>query len=89
MSMNENGNGTFQLLAMIAGLMVAPIMAPALIWTTIAANLPLTLVIAQLVVVAVISKLLLRKLFRWQSLIESGPEGQAVGNLWSSEPSNG
>jgi hypothetical protein len=89
--MNENSNdtGTVQLLAMVTGLMVAPIMTPALIWTTIATNLPLALVIAQLVMMALISKLLLRKLFRCHTPIEDGSGGHAVHNPWSSEPSNG
>jgi hypothetical protein len=43
----------------------------------------------QLVVLAVISKLLLRKLFRVDEPVEDGYDSQTMSNPWSSEPSNG
>jgi hypothetical protein len=89
--MNENSTqyGTIQLLGMIAGVLVAPAITPMLIWTTIAANLPLALVILQLVVIALMSKLLLRKLFRFYELTDGDRGGQTTSNPWSTEPSNG
>jgi hypothetical protein len=53
-----------QLLGMIAGLTVAPVATPVLIWATIAANLPLTPVIAQLFAMAVFSNWFSRKTIR-------------------------
>lgn len=89
--MNENSTqyGTIQLLGMIAGVLVAPAITPALIWTTIAANLPLALVILQLVVMGLISKLLLSKLFRFRELNHGDHGGRTTSNPWSTEPSSG
>jgi hypothetical protein len=78
-----------QLLGMVTGLMVAPVATPALIWATIASNLPLALVIGQLFVVAAISNWLSRKTIRNYQLIEGSGDGQTMGNPWSSEPPNG
>jgi hypothetical protein len=61
---SQSGAGTMQLLGMIAGLTVAPVATPVLIWATIAANLPLTLVIAQLFAMAVFSNWFSRKTIR-------------------------
>ncbi|WAJ44870.1 hypothetical protein OK015_27915 [Mycobacterium sp. Aquia_216] len=89
--MNENRSqgGAIQLLGMIAGLMLAPIATPALIWATIAANLPLALVIVQLFVMAVISNWLSRKTIRPHELIEDDRDDQAMSNLWSRGAPNG
>jgi uncharacterized membrane protein YfcA len=77
-----------QLLGMIAGLMVAPIATPTLIWATIAADLPLALVILQLLVMAAFSNWLSRKTIRNYNLVEGAGDDQAMGNLWSSAPRN-
>jgi hypothetical protein len=47
-------------LCVLAGSIAGPLATPALIWVTIAANLPLALVIAQLFAMAVISNWLSR-----------------------------
>jgi uncharacterized membrane protein YfcA len=78
-----------QLLGMIAGLMVAPVATPALIWATIAANLPLALVIAQLFAMAVFSNWLSRKTIRDYKPAEADRDDQTLSNPWSSEPPNG
>jgi hypothetical protein len=78
-----------QLLGMIAGLMVAPVATPALIWATIAANLPLALVIAQLFAMAVFSNWLSRKTIRDYNPAEGDSDDQTLSNPWSSEPPNG
>ena len=78
-----------QLLGMIAGLMVAPVATPALIWATIAADLPLALVIVQLFAMAVISNWFSRKTIRDYKLAEGDSEDQTLSNPWSSEPPNG
>jgi uncharacterized membrane protein YfcA len=78
-----------QLLGMIAGLMVAPIATPTLIWGTIAADLPLALVILQLIVMAVFSNWLSRKTIRDYNPAEGHSDDQTLSNPWSSEPPNG
>ncbi|MCV7410882.1 hypothetical protein AWC05_26140 [Mycobacterium florentinum] len=89
--MNENSTqyGTIQLLSMVAGALVAPAITPALTWTTIATNLPLALVIVQLVAMALISNLLLHKLFRFHELNDGDRDDQATSNPCSGEPPNG
>lgn len=78
-----------QLLGMLAGLLIAPVLTPALIWATIAANLPLALVIVQLFVMAVISNWLSRKMIRSYELTDSVGAEETMSNPWNSEPSNG
>jgi uncharacterized membrane protein YfcA len=78
-----------QLLGMIAGLMVAPVATPALIWATIAADLPLALVIVQLFAMAVFSNWFSRKTIRNYRSIEGDSDDQTLSNPWSSEPPNG
>jgi uncharacterized membrane protein len=88
--MNENRSqgGAIQLLAMMTGLMVAPVITPALIWATLAANLPLALVIVQLFVMAVVSNWLSRKTIHHHKLIDDAGDDQTIDSC-SSEPSNG
>jgi len=88
--MNEtrSQSGTMQLLGMMAGLMVAPVMMPALIWVTVVANLPLALVIAQLFILAVFSNWFSRRMIRHHVPIEDGSPDQTTRNSWSSEPSD-
>ena len=78
-----------QLLGMIAGLTVAPVATPVLIWATIAANLPLTLVIAQLFAMAVFSNWFSRKTIRDYKPAEGDRGDQTLSNPWSTEPPNG
>jgi uncharacterized membrane protein len=89
--MNENRSqgGAIQLLGMMTGLMVAPVVTPALIWATIAANLPLALVIVQLFVMAVISNWLSRKMIHHHKLIDEADDDETMSEPWSSEPLNG
>jgi membrane protein implicated in regulation of membrane protease activity len=91
--MNRNGNqsdiGAMQLLGMVAGLLIAPVATPALIWATVAANLPLALVIVQLFVMAVISNWLSRRMIRNYELTDGAGDDETMSNPWSSEPSNG
>ena len=77
-----------QLLGMIAGLMVAPVATPVLIWATVAANLPLALVIAQLFAMAVFSNWFSRKTIRDYKPAEGDSEDRTLSNPWSSEPPN-
>ncbi len=51
-------------MGMLAGLVLTPAATPALIWAAIATDLPLTLVIFQLIVMAVTSNMLLCNLIR-------------------------
>jgi uncharacterized membrane protein len=81
--------GAMQLLGMLAGLLIAPVATPALIWATIAANLPLALVIVQLFVMAAISNWLSRKTIRNYELADGGGADETMSNPWSGEPSNG
>lgn len=81
--------GAMQLLGMLAGLLIAPVATPALIWATIAADLPLTLVIGQLFVMAVISNWLSRKTIRNYEPTDGVGADETMGNPWSSEPSTG
>jgi hypothetical protein len=78
-----------QLLGMIAGLMVAPVATPALIWATIAANLPLALVIVQLFAMALFSNWFSRKTIRDYKPTEGDSDDQTLSNPWNSEPPNG
>jgi hypothetical protein len=86
---SQSGAGTMQLLGMIAGLMVAPVATPALIWATIAADPPLALVIVQLFAMAVISNWFSRKTIRDYKPAEGDSDDQTLSNPWSSEPPNG
>jgi hypothetical protein len=86
---SQHDTGTMQLLGMVAGLMVAPVATPALIWATIAANLPLTPVIMQLFALAVFSNWLSRKAIRNYKSIEGTSDDLTLSNTWSSEPPNG
>jgi uncharacterized membrane protein YfcA len=78
-----------QLLGMIAGLMVAPVATPALIWAAIAADLPLALVIVQLIAMAVFSNWFSRKTIRDYKPAEGDRGDRTLSNPWSSEPPNG
>lgn len=49
---------------MLAGLMLTPAATPSLVWAAIAADLPLTLVSFQLIIMAVTSNILLCNLIR-------------------------
>jgi hypothetical protein len=89
MNGDSGRSGTIRLVAMVTGLLVAPAITPALIWTTIAANLPLGVVITQLVALALISKIVFRRLFRLCEPIDSHGGAPAVAKSWSSEPANG
>ncbi|OBA61975.1 hypothetical protein A5647_09070 [Mycobacterium sp. 1100029.7] len=88
MNPRESQRGTVQLLAMMAGLLVAPAVAPALVWAAITANLPFTLVIVQLFVVVTISKVLLRKLIRVHQAMQDDPGDPTLNKSWSSEPAS-
>jgi hypothetical protein len=57
----SSNQGSVHALAVLAGSMVAPTATPALVWATIAADLPLVLVILELLVMATISNWLSRK----------------------------
>jgi len=81
----QSGAGTMQLLGIIAGLMVAPVAMPALIWATIAANLPLTVVIVPLFVMAVLSNWLSRKIIRNYKPGDGASGDLTLSNTWSSE----
>jgi hypothetical protein len=52
--------GAIRVLGTLAGLMIAPVATPALIWVTVATDLPLAVVIPQLAVMATISHWLSR-----------------------------
>jgi hypothetical protein len=52
---NQKGSGAVQLAAMLVGFMVGPVATPALIWFTLAADLPLALVILLLITMVVVS----------------------------------
>ncbi len=78
-----------QLLGVTAGLVVAPVATPVLIWATIAVNLPLTPVIMQLVGIAVFSNWLSRKTIRRCNPVEEANDDQPLSKPWSSEPPNG
>ena len=89
MNGTRNQSGTMQLLGMMAGLMVAPVLTPALIWATVMANLPLALVIVQLLVLAAFSNWFSRRMIRHHEPIEDGNHDQTTRNPWSTEPSHG
>ncbi|WAC92059.1 hypothetical protein [Mycobacterium sp. Aquia_213] len=89
MNENKSQTGTIQLLGVMTGLMVAPVITPALIWATIAANLPLALVIVQLLAMAVFSNWLSRKAIGDHATIEGARDDQTMGDPWSNDPSNG
>ena len=89
MNPSASQRGTVQLLGMVAGLMIAPVATPALIWTTIAANLPLALVILQLFVMAVFSNWLSRKTIHYYDMTEGSGDPQTMGETRSSEAPNG
>ncbi|GLE51671.1 hypothetical protein [Mycobacterium montefiorense] len=85
---SQNNFGAMQLMGILAGLMIAPVATPALIWATITANLPLALVIMQLFVMAVVLNWLSRKMIRNHELTDDSDD-DTMSNPWSSEPSNG
>ncbi|CDO91145.1 hypothetical protein AWC29_03470 [Mycobacterium triplex] len=82
-------SGAIQPLGMVAGSLVAPVITPALIWATIAANLPLALVIVQLFAMAVFSNWVSRKLIHDHAPIEGNYHDHAMSKPWSAGPSNG
>jgi hypothetical protein len=88
--MNEarSQSGTMQLLGMVAGLTLAPVMAPAIIWGTVAANLPLALVAVQLIILAMLSNWFSRRMIRHQDPIEDGSQDRTTRSPWGSERSN-
>jgi hypothetical protein len=89
MNTSASRRGTVELLGMVAGLMIAPVATPALIWATIAANLPLALVILQLFVMAVFSNWLSRKTIHDYGMAEGSGDPQTKCETWSSEAPNG
>lgn len=70
----ECNQNAIRVLGMLAGLMIAPVATPALIWVTVAANLPLAVVIPQLIVMAVISQWLSRITVHACKLVDGGRE---------------
>jgi hypothetical protein len=72
-------SGAIQLLGVLGGLMVAPVVTPALIWATIAADLPLALVILQLFIMSVISNWLSHIIVRSFKPFESNRDDQTAG----------
>jgi hypothetical protein len=89
MNPSASQRGTVQLLGMVAGLMIAPVATPALIWATVAANLPLALVILQLFVMAVFSNWVSRKTIHHYDMTEGSDDPQTMGETWSSEAPSG
>jgi hypothetical protein len=59
---------------MLAGVILAPAATPALIWVTVAADLPLALVILQLLVMAAVSHSLTRITIRALVPAEEWPQ---------------
>jgi hypothetical protein len=66
---------------MLAGFMAVPLATPALMWMTLAANLPLALMIRQLIVMAVISNWLSHIAIRIWRLAEVGSQDPHTNNV--------
>jgi hypothetical protein len=74
---------------MFLGFMVAPVATPALIWATLAADLPLVLVIVQLFIIAAMSNWLSHITVRACQLFERGGDDHTIGKSWNTEPRSG
>jgi hypothetical protein len=74
---------------MFLGLMVAPVATPALIWATLAADLPLVLVIVQVFIMAAVSNWLSHIMVRASQLFEGSGDDQTIGKSWNTEPRSG
>ena len=70
-----------QLGAMLVAFMVGPIATPALIWFTLAADLPLALVILLLVTMAVVSNGLSHIIIRRYNVAEAGGPHTTGGDV--------
>jgi hypothetical protein len=77
---NQTGSGAVQLAAMLVGFMVGPVVMPALIWFTLAADLPLALIILLLITMVVVSNGLSHIIIRIYNLTEAGGSGHAMDN---------
>ncbi|MCV7029178.1 hypothetical protein [Mycobacterium sherrisii] len=89
MTAHANRHGALRVVGMVVGVMIAPVFAPTLIWATIAVDLPLAVVIFQLLTLAAISNTLAHSLIRNYPPGEDGV-GQAMSDKsWSSEPASG
>jgi hypothetical protein len=74
-----------QLLGMFLGLIVAPIATPALIWATLATDLPPVLVILQLFIMAAVSNWLSHTIIRACKAFEGGGGDLTIGKSWNTE----
>lgn len=70
-----------QLGAILVGFMVGPIATPALIWFTLAADLPLALIILLLITMALVSNGLSHIIIRRYDMAEAGNAGQTGRNV--------
>jgi hypothetical protein len=76
----QTGSGTVQLAAMLAGFMVGPVATPALIWITLAADLPLALIMLLLITMGIVSNGLSHAIIRIYNLTEPGGSRHATHN---------
>jgi hypothetical protein len=74
---------------MFLGLTVAPVATPALIWATLATDLPLVLVIVQLFIMAAMSNWLSHIIVRACQLFESNGDDHTIGKSWNPVPRSG
>jgi hypothetical protein len=77
---NQIGSGAVQLAVMLVGFMVGPVATPALIWITLAADLPLALIMLLLITMVVVSNGLSYIIVRIYNLTEAGGPGDATHN---------
>lgn len=92
MTAHANPYGPLRVLGAVVGVTIAPVAAPTLIWATIAVDLPLALVIVQLLTLAAFSNTLVHRLirnYRTDYAAADVTEQAMLDKSWSSEPTSG
>lgn len=89
MTVQAHRDGPLRAVGMIFGLMFAPVATPTLIWAAVAVDLPLALVILQLLALAVVSNTFAHRLIRNCAADDDGTDPPMLDKSWSSEPTSG
>ncbi|BBX41397.1 hypothetical protein [Mycobacterium simiae] len=89
MTAQPHRDGPLRAVGMIFGLMFAPVATPTLIWTTVAVDVPLALVILQLLVLALVSNTFAHRLIHNCAADGDGVNPPMLDKSWSSEPTSG